>query len=424
MVPDSQNDSVINGAAAIVHRLADRQGIIVGWVQQLLVAEIAELRDDAQLLQLFYASTEANIETVFSAIRYGIPVENVQPPTAALEHARRLAQRDVSVNVLMRAYRLGQKAVLEMAREEVRAANFDSQLSLDIFGQIAEVTFGYVDWISQEVVGTYQSEHDRWTENRNSMRGLRVREVLDSGDIDVDMVTTEIRYPLNQLHLAAVLWYGEPTMGGEFGGLEGMERFAQQLGHAVGASANPMLIPVDRLTGWMWIPLLTGAAADALAALRVFIEARAEAPWIAVGDPLPHVDGFRRSHRQAREAHAMAIALGANAQRVTAASDPGLSMAALLGGDIEAAADWVDRVLGPLASRTENDERLRETLRVFLRTGSSFKAAAEELHLHYNSIKYRVQRAVHRRGRPITDDRLDVEVALALCRWYGTAVLR
>jgi DNA-binding PucR family transcriptional regulator len=84
---------------------------------------------------------------------------------------------------------------------------------------------------------------------------------------------------------------------------------------------------------------------------------------------------------------------------------------------------WVSEVLGPLACRTDNDERLRDTLRVFLRSGSSFKAAAEELHLHFNSVKYRVQRATERRGRPIGDDRLDIEIALLLCHWYGNAVL-
>ena len=61
---------------------------------------------------------------------------------------------------------------------------------------------------------------------------------------------------------------------------------------------------------------------------------------------------------------------------------------------------------------------------MFLRTGSSYKAAAEELHLHVNSVKYRVHRAVERRGRPIIDDRLDVEVALTLCEWFGATVLR
>jgi DNA-binding PucR family transcriptional regulator len=146
-------------------------------------------------------------------------------------------------------------------------------------------------------------------------------------------------------------------------------------------------------------------------------------PCIAAGNPLPGVEGFRRSHRQAQDARNVAIAAGASARRVTLASDPGLSVAALLGGDVEAASAWIGDVLGPLASSSEGDERLRETLLVFLRTGSSYTAAADELHLHYNSVKYRVQRAVERRGRPIADDRSDVEVALLLCHWFGAAVL-
>jgi DNA-binding PucR family transcriptional regulator len=95
----------------------------------------------------------------------------------------------------------------------------------------------------------------------------------------------------------------------------------------------------------------------------------------------------------------------------------------LVGNNLDKSRVWVAEVLGPLASCTENDERLRETLGVFLRAGGSFKAAADELHLHTNSIKYRVQRAIDRRGRPISDGRLDVEIALLLCHWYGSAVL-
>jgi hypothetical protein len=38
-------------------------------------------------------------------------------------------------------------------------------------------------------------------------------------------------------------------------------------------------------------------------------------------------------------------------------------------------------------------------------------------------VKYRVGRAVARRGREVAADRLDVEVALLVCHWYGAAVL-
>jgi hypothetical protein len=44
--------------------------------------------------------------------------------------------------------------------------------------------------------------------------------------------------------------------------------------------------------------------------------------------------------------------------------------------------------------------------------------------LNLRSVKYRVGRAVARRGREIGTDRLDVELALLACHWYGSAVLQ
>ena len=404
-------------AAEIVGRLDVRTAELTGAMQQMLVAEIAEMRGDAQLQQLLRDSVEANVATVFSAIRHAIPIEKVELPTAALEHARRLAQRGVTVNGLVRAYRLGHKALLDAVLDEIRASNLEPTLGLAVFRQISEVTFGYIDWITQQVVNTYQDERDRWMENRNSLRALRVRELLDGADLDVDEVTTAIHYPLRRTHLSIVAWCDEDD------DVASKEHFVHQLAETVGARESPLFISVDRLTGWAWLPLSADAAPCAIDRIRAFAESRTDAPWIAAGNPLPGVEGFRRSHQQAQGARTVAIASGSNANRFTAASDAGLAVAALMGSDLSAAQAWVADVLGPLASCTENDERLRETLGVFLRAGSSFKAAAEELHLHANSVKYRVHRAVERRGRPISDGRLDVEVALLLCHWYGEAVL-
>lgn len=412
--------AVARSAAAIVGRLDQRMAELTGSIQEIVVTEIAELRDDAQLVQLLRDSIEGNVATVFSAIRHAIPIEKVELPTAAVEHARRLAQRGVTVNALVRSYRLGHKAVLDAVLDEIAASDLEPPLSLAVFSQISEVTFGYVDWITQQVVITYQSEHDRWMESQSGLRALRVRELLDGADLDIDAVTTTIRYPLRRTHLAVVAWRDKDDGGDD---LASMERFVDQLAESAGARESSLFISVDRLTGWAWIPVRAEAAPSAVARMRAFAESRIDAPWIAAGNPLPGVEGFRRSHQQAQEAHAVTIASGSNAHRVTVASDPGLSTAALVGNNLTAARVWVAEVLGPLASCTDNDERLRETLGVFLRAGGSFKAAAEELHLHSNSVKYRVQRAIDRRGRPITEGRLDVEVALLLCHWYGNAVL-
>jgi hypothetical protein len=412
---------VAESAAAVVDRLDHRMAELTGSIQEIVVTEIAELRSDAQLVQLLRDSIDGNVATVFSAIRHAIPIDKVELPTAAVEHARRLAQRGTTVNALVRAYRLGHKAVLDAVLEEIGASALGPPLSLAVFSQISEVTFGYIDWITQQVVITYQSERDRWMENQNSLRALRVRELLDGADLDIDKVATAIRYPLRRTHLAVVVWHDEDECGDD---PTSMERFVEQLAESAGARETSLFISVDRLTGWGWIPLVAETGPAAVTCMRAFADTRTDAPRVAAGNPLPGVAGFRRSHQLAEEAYSVAMAAGPNAQRFTAASDSGLAAAALLNSNLDAARVWVAEVLGPLASATENDERLRETLGIFLRTGGSFKAAAEELHLHTNSIKYRVQRAIERRGRPITDGRLDVEIALLLCHWYGSVVLQ
>ncbi|ORA82490.1 helix-turn-helix domain-containing protein [Mycobacterium malmoense] len=414
-------DAIVAKTAALVaSRLDNRLAEATRAIQRLLVTEITELGGDAQLVQLLRDTVAANVDTFFSAVRNGIPVEHIEPPTAALEYARRLAQREVSANALVRAYRLGHRAALDVVLDEIRASELDPKLSLDVYERMAAVSFEYIDLISQRVVATYQDERERWLGNRNTLRALQVGDLLAGDEVDLDAATTAIRYPLMRIHVAIVTWCPEPTDGD---GLGMMERFVRKLAESVGTEESPLFISVDRVTGWAWIPLQDNHGPDVPAKVRRFAEKAIDAPYLAVGDPLPGIEGFRRSHRQAQYGRSVTIASGA-ARRVVLASDPGLPLAALLGDNLGEAAAWVGEVLGPLARNTDADDRLRETLRVFLRTGSSHKAAAEELHLHSNSVKYRVHRAVERRGRPITDDRLDVEVALLLCHWFGTAMLR
>ena len=405
---------VAQSAAAVVSRLADRLDEVTARTQAVLMDEVADLRGDAQLVQLMRDNVAANIDTVFSAIRHGIPVEHVEAPTAALEYARRLAQRDIAANTLVRAYRIGHQEVLKILLEEIRTSELDPQRRLDVFDEILTVTFRYIDWISQQVLTVHQDEHGRWQQSRNHMRAAEIRAILVSeDDIDIDAVSTALRYPLRCNHLALVLWCAESTDQDE---LTILERHVHDYATAVGARDRALFVSADRLTGWAWIPLEPDRFVPPPDTAGTPIN-------IAAGQSLPGVEGFRRSHRQAQRVRAVMTAADAGPGRAAGAGEPGLMLAGLAGGNLEEARVWVHEVLGPLASADARDERLRDTLRVFLRAGSSFTAAAGELHLHFNSVKYRVARAIERRGRPIADDGLDVEVALLLCHWYGNAVL-
>jgi len=410
---------VTQTASCIVARLAERLSEVSQQVMARLKADIPELRGDAPLLDVLGASVEGNVATIFHSLQYDIPIERVEAPTAAMEYARRLAQRGVSANILVRAYRLGHQTVLDAVLEEIRQARLASALSLDVYEWITTVSFRYIDWITVQVTEIYERERDRWLESRNSVRAARVREVLSGGEVDVDAVTASIRYPLRRTHLAAVMWL---AADGEQDGLARLERSLREMAMVMQVREAPLFIAADQVSGWGWISLSPSAVEGAVEVARQFAESL-DGTRTAFGAPLPGLDGFRRSHRQAMEARRVAVVAGDRSPMVSMATDPGLALAALLAPDLAEARAWVGDILGPLASDTENDARLRETLRVFLRAEGSYKAASDELMLHSNSVKYRVQRAIERRGRSIDDDRLDVEVALMMCHRYGSATL-
>jgi hypothetical protein len=403
-------------------RLHDRLADVSSVIHRALEDQIPELRGDAGLVELLGTSVEGNVDTLLHALRYDIAVERVEAPTAALEYARRLAQHGVPVNALVRAYRLGQRRMNELVFAELRAIDIREPMRVAVIEAITGTMFEYIDWMSQQVVGVYEDKRERWLENQNSLRALRVREVLAANKtIDVDAATTSIRYPLLWHHLGLVMWY--PDAGTEGDELARLQRFLRELGQVAGAGASPLFVAADRTCGWGWLPY-RAAVADAPAKVRQFTLARPDCPSVAIGTVASGVEGFRQSHRQAEEARGVAIVSGRRGPTVIAATDPGLSVVARLGGDVAGTRDWVATVLGGLATDNENDARLRETLRVYLGCGCSYKVAAEELNLHFNSVKYRVGRAVARRGREIGSDRLDVELALLACHWYGNAVLQ
>jgi hypothetical protein len=408
--------------AETADRLHDRLADVSSTVLRTLEDQIPDLRGDARLMELLGASVEGNVDTVLHALRYDIAVERVEAPTAALEYARRLAQQGMPVTALVRAYRLGQRTVNELIFAELRAIDMPEPIRVTVIEAITATLFEYIDWMSQQVVTVYEDERERWLENQNSLRALRVREVLTANKpIDVDAATTSIRYPLRWHHLGLVMWY--PDAGAEGDQLARLQRYLRELGAAAGAAASPLFVAADRTCGWGWLPYRS-AAADATAKVRDFTLARPNSPSVAIGTLANGVEGFRQSHREAQTARSVAVIAKRPESTVIAATDPGLSIVARLGGDVADTRDWVASVLGDLATDSENDARLRDTLRVFLGCGSSYKVAADELNLHFNSVKYRVGRAVARRGREISHDRLDIEVALLACHWYGAAILQ
>src|ERR1700754_4298305 len=254
--------------AKTADRLSNRLAELSSGIQGLLEEHIPELRGDARVTELLGASVEGNVGLILNALRYHIPVERVDPPTAALEYARRLAQHGVPVNALVRAYRLGQRQMNEIVFTEVRAIDIPESVRFTVIETITGTLFEYIDWISQQVVAVYEDERERWLENQNSIRALRVREVVaGKAKVDVDATSDSILYPLRWHHLAVVMWYSDEGARGDE--LDRLQRFLRELGQATDVGSNPLFAAGDQTTAWGWLPYRS-APTNAVDSVRRF----------------------------------------------------------------------------------------------------------------------------------------------------------
>jgi hypothetical protein len=386
-------------------------------ITKLLLAEMPELRGDELLEALLHASVDQNVSSMLYLLGLQIPMENVAAPSAAAEYARRLAQRGVSVIALPRAYRIAHALFLDWCLREVAEQEPDPRLAQALTHRILELTFGYIDRVSDQVVDAYHRERDRWPRTRTT---ARINKLLARDDLDPDTTEAALGYRLRQFHLAVIGWLPEPIRsGGSDDGLARLDRLGQALAACLGCTGRPLFVPVDEALAWFWLPFGARPNLD-WAKLDAVVEATDPAIRVAVGEVERAVEGFRASHHQALTAQNVALA-AEPPRRVTLAERVG--PIALMCRDLDAARVWVRKALGPLATDKNNNRVLRDTLRVFLETGGSYVAAAGALNLHRNTVQYRLRKAGELLPTPIADRRSDLELALRTCDQLGSVLL-
>ncbi|HKS44527.1 MAG TPA: helix-turn-helix domain-containing protein [Amycolatopsis sp.] len=410
---------VVEQLARVASMLHERADELTAEMMALYSRELPHLvNDDESVVSLLSSSLYQNIETALQIFRHGIDPGRVEAPAAAMEYARRLAQRGTPVIDLIRAYYLAQNVILQQAAKLVGKVVGEPDLMAGMIGHALDVTFAFIDHVIQQVVSTYLEERDRWLLNRSAARAARVRALLEDAGADVDASEADLGYRLRGTHLAMIVWCAPCRVSGN--ALSRLEAVATKVGEGFVGAGTPLFVPNDELCAWVWFPLDSPELPDERHVEEVLAGAE---PGIrlVLGEPGNGVAGFRHSHNQAVRVHALALAAGAHAARALTFRDVGA--VALMTADMTAARQWVAGTLGKLATDDDQHERLRETLRVFLACGSSYTAAAGQLTMHKNSVQYRVRKAEEMLGRPVTDSRLDVELALKLCHRLGGAVL-
>lgn len=382
-----------------------------------IAAELPELTQDARVRELFEATVLDNAVTALRVLTGGDDEIDTTAPPVALEFARRLAQQGVPITVMLRAYRLGQAAFQQEIITRIGAENLSAHEVATASLSLSTFAFTYIDTTSEQVVAAYQLERDSWLRHRNANRLAKVQAALSGKSADADDVGRALGFPLTTRHVGAVLWCGQDA--DEPDRLARLERQVSRLATALHTPWAPLFVAPDASTIWAWFPITDADVGTVTSRL----EEPDETIRVSFGEPAVGLAGFRTTHQQARQAQSLALAADPAVQRAVTAYGE-LGPLALVAAEVPAIGTWVQSVLGALADDDEGSARMRDTIWAYLYSGSSLNTAAAELHLHKNTIQYRIRKAEDARGRPLSDGRIDVEVALLACRVLGAAVLR
>lgn len=397
-------------AAAVGRDIEARLPALTTVMTDWFVEVIPEFRHDDSVRRLMVASTGANLATIVGLLVHRIPEEQIGVPAAAAEYARRFAQQDLSLEALLRAYRLGEHMFDQWAIEVLRREAPTGCDPLEVLALVSRRANRYIDQVIEGLIGIYDAERRRWTTRSGADLAARVRMVLETEPLSLAAARELLGIPVEGWHRAAVVWSPEPAGTGHDG--TNHDDAALQAGaRALGAASSrpPLTVLADSHTLWAWH---SGPDVPPLDTALV----RASLPpglRVALGAPARGLEGFRSSLAEALLARDVA---GTDEDRAAVTEFDDVALAALMTDRSADVRRWVDRVLGGLAGDDPALRPLRETLQVYLATGGSYTQAAAQLHMHKNTVLYRVRRAEEVRGRPLDDDRLAVEVALGIRR--------
>ena len=386
-------------------------------IYKLILREIPQLDEDKPLLALLASSVDSNVVTCLQIMQHRIDLDAVRAPASALEYARRLAQRGTPLTALLRAYRIGHTRFSEWLLMELARHTEDAETSNRDRTEHNRMVAGYIDQISEEMVTAYTQERENWLRNRSAARAARIRDLLSGARIDVSVTEATLGYRLRQYHVGVVCWADDAAGTGDE-----IIRLERAIGHIAAQTAcggDPVFLPRDESSAWAWLPLGIRDTFDGTAASTAGVDGDIH---FAFGDAAKGTDGFRLTHQQAIAAQAVALAAGSPPPRAVAFSE--VAPVAMMLGSADLLRAWVLSTLAGLAADDEHHARLRDTLLVFLQSGGSYKTTAERLMLHKNTVQYRIRKAEESLGRPVGENRHDVELALRASHWLGSSVLQ
>jgi PucR C-terminal helix-turn-helix domain len=296
-----------------------------------------------------------------------------------------------SLDALLSAYRIGARLAWERFLAAGEAAGHEPRTLY----RLASAIFDYIDGISAESVEGFTEERAA-AEGERQRRRRALARLLARDDVSAEEVHDLARLAgWTRPDVIAALVVGDAT-----GEEPDADRLASRLGGDVIAAAEGALA-----IAWVPDPQAPGRRAQLESALDDLPAALG--PAVALGRaPL--------SLARARAAHALVLDGVVDAGALAVADDH-LPALLLHGGDRSLAADLAAGALAPLDElRPGPRGRLRATLRAWLDYPGQVTRVAGELHVHPQTVRYRVAQLRELFGDRLEDPDARFELALAL----------
>ncbi|ORV65931.1 PucR family transcriptional regulator [Mycobacterium gastri] len=381
--------------------------------------EIQGLDYDSRMLDMWQASITENYVAAVHYLERDAPTSLLEAPPAALAYARAAAQRDVPLAPLVRAHRLGHARFLEVAMQYVSLLEPAQRVPTIV--ELVNRSSRIVDLVADQMIVAYEEEHERWLSRRGGLRQQLVSELLAGTPVDVQRAEKLLRYRLDGMHVAAVVWVDAAVPTGDV--MAVFEQVRCLVAAELGLVGGSLLVPTDEREARLWFSVWDHRAGDP-SRLRTAFESAGIRARLACGQAADGLRGFRASLKQAQLVRAVVHA-GEARHRARVVCYDDVAPIALMAADVDALRRYVSEVLGELSVDDERNEWLRETLREFLVRNRSYVATAEAMILHRNTIQYRVTQAMELCGGSFDDPDavFKVQVALEICRWMAPAVL-
>ena len=400
--------------------LAQKREAIIAELYASIVQEVGELASDPRLSGLLEATVSENIVSLINFLEEGTSVDDLDASSATLVYARTLAQRDIALSSLFRAYHLGLAMFVRLGLQVI--ADLEPGQHLSFAQQLLGRSVDFVDKVCEQVGHAYEAERDRWVGDRGGLRQHWVSEVLSGRPLDQNEAEAALDYRFAATHVGVQMWLPAGLAAADARGT--FEEARRELSKVLSPVAPPLMLPHDEREMHAWFPTRATAIAAGAELSDALERSRKLQVHVAIGRPEPGVDGFRRTIDQARRVKDILLVSASKLPKAVTYDQ--LGPLALMTADVDALRRFVHRALGDLANQGEREEVLRETLLTFLAHSRGYTATAQAMVLHRNSVQYRVQRAQDLCGRDLDDAAvaLDVHTALLAAHWLGRAVLR